>query len=69
MSYVWRCDNGVRIIHNQDLSGDVEIKKDGIAIIIPGQELIDLVAKEYVVPEKIRRLEQAENSDVILFNL
>lgn len=69
MSYVWPCDNGARIIHNQDLSGDVEIEKDGVTITIPGRELIALVAYEVVRPEKIRRLEQAENSDEILFRL
>ena len=68
-------ENGTVIHHNSDLSGDVQImlhtssieKMDEkvMMVSISGQDLIEFIARCYVIPKKIENLEDAENDELL----
>lgn len=45
--------------HNSDFSGNVIITHEGKEIEIPGSDILELVAYEYILPQKISAVEQA----------
>lgn len=57
--------NETVFIAHGDLSGDVTIKRGKKEIDIPGVDLIAFIA-EHVRNEKISRLEQAEDMEVLM---
>ena len=51
--------------HNSDFSGNVIIIHEGKQIEIPGTDILELVAYEYVMPQKIAALEQADWQELL----
>ena len=56
----------VTIHYNADFSGEVEIVNESESIVIPGKTLLEFVAQCYVMPAKMRKLEDAGYDDLLL---
>ena len=56
----------VTIHFNWDFSGAIEIVNESESIVIPGKTLLEFVAQCYVMPAKMRKLEDAGYDDLLL---
>lgn len=50
--------DGTRFHYNSDFSGDVVVDVDGAEFRVPGEALLELVARAYVTPARINLLEK-----------
>jgi len=51
-------------IYNSDLSGEVEIKRDGEGLLVPGSDLLGF-ALNWLVSERIASLEAMDSSEIL----
>ena len=56
----------ITIHYNADFTGAVEIVNGSESISIPGKTLVECVAQCYVMPAKMRKLEDAGYDDLLL---
>lgn len=63
----WQSERGTTFEYNSDFNGDVIITdSQGNRVVVPAQDLLDLVAWAYVVPQKIMRLQECSTDELLL---
>lgn len=51
---------GTDFIFNSDLSGDVIISRNGVEFSVPGEDLLEFVAYNYLLSKRIAELEDMD---------
>jgi hypothetical protein len=63
----YRAKDGSAFHFNSDFSGDIIVyAPNGEMVEIPAQDILDFVAQEYVLPARIRELEQTKTDEILL---
>lgn len=61
----YEAKGGTIFTHTTDFSGEIVIMKDKNLITIPGNDILELVAAQYILPKKISKLESLNTKQLL----
>ena len=67
--HTYKSSNGFIFHFNSDFSGDVVIrnqKLDSENVLIPGKDLLEFIAYNYILPKKIEKLEDMDYKKLLI---
>jgi hypothetical protein len=63
---VWMTPRGTGFKYRKDFLGDITIQCSNGTVVIPAQDILDLVAWCYIARQKIARIEQSTTDELLL---